>query len=468
MHKIWAEHGAEHVKNKHNAAIDAFKKLKAIVKDKKDYNLKGILDIYEENRKKPKPTLDTLKHLDDLVDVFFKLDGEEMFGTFDKFMKEYKLMLMKVKWLRMGFLCSLCEMHNHVHINTDIHTITYHDNFCKHIVKNFLDIIAKKYLSYMRMVMVLDEFIFLITDRRIIKKDLDRYMIRRNILIVDKCAKNPFKEGECYDMCLQFNLNRFTDLFDGESEVLKDFADDFPDYKDYLIGVDSDFKKLVEMGKNHWTEKKIKNLRKTDSLMDKKIKKDKTLKPKKKNSFGLQFKTPKIVSFIERHHVLNPLQIENLDDQLDPLVLHKLADNPIDISRFITHFDKKTGIDLFRDSKKLHLHYEKEKLLAMIHAKDTNIGKLSEVLDGQLQKMLEGIIMTDYKSFLGDTRLEFIKLGKPKPSEFKGGSKAGKKASRAQAKPASNQYSASASKSVPRLTSLCYTLALTTLYTILF
>lgn len=430
LHKIWAEHGAEHIKNKHNASIDVFKKLKMVIRFLKDYQIKGVIDIYEQE-KKPKPSLDTLKHLDKLADHFYKLDHEEMVGTFDKFLKEYKIMLMKVKWLRMGFLCSLCEMHNHDHINVDIHTITYHTDFCKGIVKEFIDILAKKYQSIIRLILILDEFIYIITNKRLMGKSFDRYMMRRNLLIVDKCALNPFKEGECDDMCLQFNLNRFTDLFDGEDEVIQEFVDNFPDYFDLLIGNDDDYRKLIKMGKKDWTSESLKKLKKTDSLTNEEIKKDKSLRPKKKNSFGLQFKTPKIISFIERHHELNPLQIENLDDQLDPLILHKLADPPVDISRFIVSFSKEKGINLFRDSKKVHLHRDKEKLLAMIHAKDTNLDGLSEVLDDQIQLLLKGVIMTDYKSFLGDVRLALIKLGNPQPGVVKtigggGGGKGGR------------------------------------------
>lgn len=415
MHKIWTTHGAPHVTTTHTKNNDSFTKLRAVMAFKDRIKATDIFEAFEKFGK-PRPSTKTIRHLDDIVQKYKKIEGPALIEKMKVLPKKLAKFHHEVKHLRKGFLCSLCEWHNHRYVNTESMTLTYSVPFCLNIVQKYLDILAEKYIEIVNFLLTLDEFFYIITDQRLMESSLDRAIFRRYILIIEKCKENPGKIKDCAELCRQFNLNRFTYMFDGEDTVYTKFIKRFLDIVDALTGDKEDFLKLFAMKKKNWSEKQFKKFRNSHSVLSKKIIKDPTIKKVKKNSFDLEFKSQAIKTFVERKHPLSSIQIETLDDELSSITLYKLADKPVDISKFMIIFDAHGGLNLFKDSKKLNLDISKEHMIALIHAGGNDASSLSEVLDDSIKQMLNQLKITDLADFLTDQRIEFKKMAKKNPA----------------------------------------------------
>lgn len=415
MHKMWTEHTNPHINNHHKQSMESFKKLKPVYFLKKQMDIRGLIAEYEADPE-TKKNMETLNHVNELMDEFYKLDWEELTDEYEKTLKRMEEMLHHIKHIRKGFLCTLCEFQNHKYFNTNIHNLVYKQSFCKEIVDKFLKTLQIVHQKYFRYLLVLDELVYMITDVHLMENEKDRAIFKRNNLVVTKCVNSPGDITQCFDLCKLFNLNRFDYIFDGATKTFTDYMEKFSDFMEQLIGVKVDHIKLVQMGKKKWKEEEIKSLRKTGSVFSKKILKDPTIKRLKKNSFGLQFKTPKVINFVERKHQFGSMQLENLDSVLEPIALFKLAENPIDITQFQILFNLHTGIDLIRDSRKVNLDHDKEKLFGLIHAKAGDVSSLSEVLDDGVQTLLKQMKITDFSDFYVDHGMHF-KMMKFLPEE---------------------------------------------------
>lgn len=94
----------------------------------------------------------------------------------------------------------------------------------------------------MKYALLLDEFIYLISNQRLIKYSADRAILHKYKIMVTKCKGNP----KCFDVCKEYNMNKFSYMFDGEGLFIKDFLKKFRKMMDYLIDVKK-IKKLFEM-----------------------------------------------------------------------------------------------------------------------------------------------------------------------------------------------------------------------------
>ncbi len=82
-----------------------------------------------------------------------------------------------------------CDWHNHNFINLESMTITYSYDFCNSFVKNFIDLWKKKYVVVYKNLLLLDEWIYLTTGDRLMENTVDRAILRKYILLIEKCDK---------------------------------------------------------------------------------------------------------------------------------------------------------------------------------------------------------------------------------------------------------------------------------------
>ena len=411
MHKLWNEHGLPHIDAVHNTTIDGFMKLRAIFAYKERIKVTQIVEEFGVYFK-GKANQRVLDHLDLVVQRFKLIDGQELLLAYKSFPKELAKFYAQVKHLRKGFLCAQCEWNNHKYFNIEAYTVTYSEKFCLKLVQKFIDVLSFKYEKYIATLLLLDEFIYLITDQRLLQNKVDRQILQRYILIIQKCKGNPKKLEACEELCKQFNLNKFTYMFDGEQILWKKYIENFLNYSLELVGEKDDFIKLFKRKKRHMSHSKLKKFFKKHSILSKTIKGDPIIKVVKKNTFDLKFKSDKMQSFVERKHPLNSIQFETLDDELSSVTLYRLADNPVDISSFVILFDSNGGINLFKDSRKVNLDVRTDKILALIHAGHGNADGISEVLDDTVKKLLNSLIITDIRWFLNDSGLYLRKMNR--------------------------------------------------------
>lgn len=391
--------------------MNAFDKMLILFKDKKRIDFRAIIDEFEKSAK-PKPSMKLLKHLDAVAKKMDEIPTIKALDGFKNLPMELHKFYGKVSHMRKSFLCSLCNWRNHKYIDAEAKTITFNEKFCKKLVFHTIDTIVKRYEIYIQYLLLLDEFVFIISEQRLLTKKIDRKIFRRYLMLIAKCKNNPTDAVACAPLCRQFNLNRFTYMFDGESKMIIKFVELYRVISYLLKGEKSSFRKLFRMRKKRWKHNILKKFKRKDSILSKKMTKDPTIKTIKKNEFDLNFKTQAMKNYIERKHPLSEIQIELLDDELSAITLFKLADAPIDISRFAVKFDKNGGLDVIKDSKKVNIDLSAHKILALIHKKSANTNDINEHIDDHVKLLLKQLKITDLSRFLIDASMIFNVMGK--------------------------------------------------------
>lgn len=426
IHKIWTMHAGPNIERTHNRALDEFKRLRPFFMYKDRIKTNDLVKMYQKyTKKKAHPKF--MIHLYDLASKLGEIKGNELTDGFDSMLNQMKKFHAHIMHLRKSLLCAICNWHNHRYINPPSMTITYNTKFCMKMVFKFIDVLGKKYKKYVQTVLLVDELVYLLSGQRLIESALHRAILQRYILILDKCMNNPNSFPHCQDFCSQFNLNRFSFIFDGELGVFKKFMSRFKDVQFIIIGDPSSFDSLYKLKKDIWKGAKTAKFRKK-SMLSKKIQRDPLAPKPKKNAFQLEFSSQPIKKYIERKHATNSIQIETLDDSLSAYTLYRLAEKPTDIAKYVIKYDTKGGLNPFKDSKKLNIDFSTHKILALIHMKGNNEFALNEVLEDQIKYLLDNLKITDLGTFLSDSIITFDKVAKKKePKGYKPGKGSEKK-----------------------------------------
>lgn len=417
LHKIWSNHGFTHISSTHSTNNSSFIKLRSVIglKDKIDY--KKIFDTFKE-RAKPKPSEHYLNHMQKVMIEIAKRNEAYLKNLMNTLPKRLEQLQHSMKHLRKAFLCSMCDWHNHRYYNVESMTLTYAAPFCTSLIQKYIDLLADKYMDVVRYLLNLDEFYYLITNDRLMKSALDRAIFRRYYLLIDKCKKNPGKAVECFDICKEFSFNTFNYMFDGESKPWEDYVTAFNAVKDALTGEPKDYLRLFRMRKSAWSVKRLNTFANNHSITSTKVIDNPRNKKKKSNSFKLEFKSQAVKTFVERNHPISSIQVETLDDELSSITLYKLADEPVDISKFMIVIDTKGGINLFKDARRMNFDTTADQLIALIHSKGGDPNRLDEIIDDSVKEMLKDLQITDIAGFVTDYKLEYDEIAKKK-----GGSK---------------------------------------------
>ena len=77
------------------------------------------------------------------------------------------------------------------------------------MVDVFLDAFKEKYLELIKMVLTLNEWVFLTTNYKLIESDSDRNLLKRFLVVIERCDSDKSVES-CSNFCREFNINRFT------------------------------------------------------------------------------------------------------------------------------------------------------------------------------------------------------------------------------------------------------------------
>lgn len=412
MHKMWSAHGKGYVKTTHKMNRDALDKVKSIFLDKEKLDVPRLVKLY---KKIHKPSKKFENHLNQLVSEWSKKGSPVYKAEYKTLKKQLATMSKDVYGMRRGFLCSLCEYHNHKFINPQSLTVIYSEKFCKSMYKKFSDTLNRKYFVIFRYFLILNEIIYMLTDKFIIEP-VEQALYKRYALQTQKCKKKQTLK-DCIDLCKEFNLNRFTFLWDGEKLVLDDMKVRYEEIFKVLSSKKPE--RLFRYNKKKWTDKKVAAYAKKDSVVSKVIVTPMTLLTAKKNRYNLQFKSQSVQSYIEKRTKTHTMQIDGLDDELDSFRLYKMAEPPMDISKFVVLIEKH-GLDLFKEANGTNLETKPEQILALIHAKGGSIKNLDEVIEEDVQHILKDLNIKRLNGICNDYDLDFDRLvTKKRPPKLK-------------------------------------------------
>lgn len=74
------------------------------------------------------------------------------------------------------------------------------------------------------------------------------------------------------------------------------------------------------------------------------------INPRQNNSYNLLFPDSASISFFEKKHEVEDIQLDTLGQEMDAFVLFEKRPDPIDISKYLIVFDPYKGIDLYKDA----------------------------------------------------------------------------------------------------------------------
>ena len=414
IHKIWSTHGKHVVQSRHLYAMKTFLRLRFIVKLKKKINLAAMAQAFEI-LSKPKPSTRTLRHLQEIVKQAKKIDDEKLMVAMSTMKGKLRRFYYQVQKFRQGFLCGVCDWHNHRYINLENQTITYSAKFCSKLMEKFFDLWQDQYGKIIKYFLLLDEFIYIVAGARLIGSPFDRKLFRRYVKLVENCAKDPTKPENCAALCQTFNVNKFSYLFDGPIHTFKRFMARFMGVLAAVTGGREDYLELFKLKAKNMSKKRFRKFQKHYSILSNKIPRDPTVKRSKRVKFDIEFKSRQVKTTFKRKHPVQNLEIETLDDVLSSTVLYKMTEYPVDISKYNIIFDAHGGLNLFRDSRKVHMNVTAEHVIAMVHSGGNDPSKLNEKLDKSLIKLIKATKITDLISFLIDNKLTYNKFAKKDP-----------------------------------------------------
>jgi len=412
MHKMWAAHGKASVKTTHKENRDALDKIKSIFLDKEKLDIPKLVKKY---KKMFKPSKKFSNHLDAVVGEWSKKGSAVYKKEYGTLKKQLALLGKDVYGLRRGFLCGMCEYHNHKFINPQSLTVIYSEKFCKALYKKFSDTLNRKYAVIFRYFIILNELLYLLTDTYIIEP-VEQAIYKRYALQTKLCKKKQSLKA-CADLCKEFNLNQYSFLWDGEKLVLEDMKVKYEVL--FKILTSKKPEKVLKYNKKKWTNKAVQTYAKKESVMSKVIVTPVTMKTVKKNKYNLQFKSQSVQSYIEKKTKSHTIQIDGLDDELDSFRLYKMSEPPMDLTKFMVLIEKH-GIDLYREANGTNLDSTAEQILALIHAKGDNVKCLDEVIEEDVKVILKGLNIGRMNGIINDYDLEFDRLiTKKRPKKIK-------------------------------------------------
>ena len=412
MHKMWAAHGKASVKTTHKENRDALDKVKSIFLDKEKLDIPKLVKKY---KKMFKPSKKFSNHLDAVVGEWSKKGSAVYKKEYGTLKKQLALLNKDVYGLRRGFLCGMCEYHNHKFINPQSLTVIYSEKFCKALFKKFSDTLNRKYAVIFRYFIILNELLYLLTDTYIIEP-VEQAVYKRYALQTKLCKKKNSLKA-CADLCKEFNLNQYSFMWDGEKLMLEDMKIKYEVL--FKILTSKKPQKVMKYNKKKWTNKAVQTYAKKESVMSKVIVTPVTMKTVKKNKYNLQFKSQSVQSYIEKKTKSHTIQIDGLDDELDSFRLYKMSEPPMDITKFMVLIEKH-GIDLYREANGTNLDSTAQQILALIHAKGDNIKCLDEVIEEDVKVLLKSLNIGRMNGIINDYDLEFDRLiTKKRPPKIK-------------------------------------------------
>jgi hypothetical protein len=404
MHKIWSTEQKSALKERYETMIDHFALVNQIISIKDDIALIQYTKNFEKTAQ-PEPTKFLINHLEKIA-ADFNNDGMTFYMSVFKGLKDKGLpgLYKEVQKLRESVLCMVCDWHNHNFINLESLTITYKINFCQKLAGNLLPVLYDKYNIVVKMILNFDEWIYLVSGRRLIESHTDRATLRRYILIIDKCKQNTQKIDNCAEFCKQFNVNKFTYMFDGEEELFQQIAENF---KNFLEDYEESPQKVYAERKDTWTMKSLKKFQDNDSVVSTKITKDPNDKAKETNSYKLKFNSQSNTKYYDNGHNLVPTQIEKLDDISENAILFRQQGDPIDLSSLIIVFQRYYGVNLYDESKDMNLSLPKDKIISLIEKKKSLEKSLNEYIEDSARAILDTIKVENIQDWFTDKDMKF-------------------------------------------------------------
>jgi hypothetical protein len=395
IHKIYKDHTHENLNKYYESAIHKFSEFVTKMVAKKDeINLQSVVDAFQ--KKDPPSSEDLLSHLSALKAKYDKNNSHHYLEIANPLTHTLKSYFHSISHLRKAFLCNICNWENHEFINPETMTITYHQDFCDSLIEKNLEMWNHKYVQLFEFIYILDEFLYITANFRLIENSLDREIFLHYNKVIKGCESNREDEETCEILCKEFNINKFTFLIDGEVQELEKIVKQFEIAHGILA--DNAQRKLFLDLKGRNSERRLQEI--VLPIVDQNV------EVITEASTNLQYTNVNVTEYSETVNLTDQVNIKTLDDENSPYNLYKIIDEPIELSKFKIEIEEDFGFDPHTDLKDINLELPLEKLINVLFASASSHGIKTQVND-DVKNIVSEYTIEDITEFVTDTTLDY-------------------------------------------------------------
>lgn len=411
MHKIYVSFGKGFVESYHNRAMQSFLNSTNAIKMIATVNFTILSQAFQQL---VNPPISYMNHLNLLIanitakrpEVYINITNQ-LFA--DNGLGKY---FAEIRAVRNSVFCTMCNWANHRFFRMGSQNIVYHQQFCGNMTQRFIDRIYNRISEVYRYILLADELLMLLNGEGTFTPEV-RNQYRRYISSINKCRADTEKPENCQDFCREFNINRFSPLFDGEPDFVSNFTNAFERQLDSLKSMDgSVLIRFFRFRLEQWSEENIGLFRNETSVLSLNAPLANTLLVPQR-SFPARMRTQGYKNFLEYKHVSNTIQLDTMDDELSSYPLYYQHDQPQDISLFVVLVNPLRGINFFRDGYQMNLEVSVDALLGSLTSGGST-ENVDEMLENDVVTMIKDVDLSDIKDFMIDVKMRFSRRAKRK------------------------------------------------------
>lgn len=436
VHKLWQKHVKSLIINNHKINAAEMEKVKALVKDRDKINFEEAYKEFKKSKNPIKFFQEKFKEQEEKWKKFTKKNLENSMKPMKEALKKFKSNILH---MRKGFMCAMCGHNSHLYIDPESNSVTYSTAFCMDLITKNINTLKLKYVDVIGYMVTMHNIVEMLFDTQLFSA-VDLKYLETFLPVIESChAAKDLKT--CKPLCQEFNLNKFTNLWDGEKIPIEFFLNEYGKFKDNLESLDKMKKKFV-YNKQKWIQleqeekKKAEALKKQAEAKSKKKeekKETKTTPPAKKvlpkvnlsksdikslkdNSFKIQFLPNSITQTLQKTPGPKVAKIEGTDNSIEEYFLFRMVPKPIKFSTLEIKIEQ-LGLNLHLGAEGNNLETSPEQIIKLIWAKGDEIKPLDEPISDDVRALVDGISIAEISDFVNDESIQFDRLISKRPKK---------------------------------------------------
>ena len=284
------------------------------------------------------------------------------------------------------------------------------------MIKDNIALLKQKYVDFWDYMMTVAGILEMITDKEFMAdKDVKYY--ETMIGHIEACNKSQSPKN-CTPLCQEFNINKFSHIWDGEKIPIEQFKESYDKYYPKIKD------KKTQAAQLKYNKAKYDKLEKAEKAAIKAAKEKgqkKTIKKKpaprakvlkkemntlKNYSRRMEENAISIVDHLKTHKPPKTEKVAGIDNEAEEYRLYKLSPKPLDFPKFTIKIAS-LGLDLYADAEANNLATSPKQIIELIFAKGAEIKPVNEKISDDVRSLLNESSLESIYQFVNQPGLEF-------------------------------------------------------------
>lgn len=277
--------------------------------------------------------------------------------------------------------------------------------FCLKLVAGSLSSLELKYTKVFMFFTFLDEISYLLTNKKLLSEE-NTQRFKETAYDIKKCAQDSKLMKNCEDLCREFNINKLSKIWDGESDFLGRNDHKYEEFLNSIINDQQNFMQTkMRFKRDMWGELSTDFFSKTESVLSKQEPSHNfhnLSKKKSQNYYAGNFAR----NYLTIKNEFAEIGIELLEESYEPTVLYRIEDKTADFTTYQVSYDAMSGLDLLKSD------YESSDditLDMLVNNFDdvTHVDIRDEPIRNDVKDLLNSFDIGDLYHFLNDAKMDF-------------------------------------------------------------